>query len=139
VAPNYAGYDTSDLPSVTSGIPAASPTNTLRQDLKTNDLRNWTPTTPVLLCAGDPDPTAFYRNTQLMRKFWTAISPPTSTVTLLDVDSAVGAGDPYADLKKSLCCGKGKSRHRRQGTGDGRRALLPCSRRIMADSFRLFA
>ena len=94
------------FPTVTTGIPAASPTNTLRQDLKTNDLRNWTPTAPVLLCAGDQDPTAFYLNTQLMQNYWTAISPPTSTVTLLDVDSAVGAGDPYADLKKAFAAAK---------------------------------
>jgi hypothetical protein len=25
-----------------------------------NDLRNWSPTAPVLLCAGDQDPTVFY-------------------------------------------------------------------------------
>src|SRR5207302_910820 len=39
------------FPNLSTGVPAASPTNTLRQALKTNDLRNWTPTAPVLLCA----------------------------------------------------------------------------------------
>jgi hypothetical protein len=81
----------------------------LRQDLKTNDLRNWTPTAPVLLCAGDEDPTAFYLSTELMQNYWTAISPPISAgaaVTVLDVDSAVTAGDPYADLKKGFAAAK---------------------------------
>jgi hypothetical protein len=98
------------FPTVTTGIPAAAPTNTLRQDLKTNDLRNWSPAAPVLLCAGDQDPTAFYRSTQLMQNYWTAISPPISApaaaITVLDVDSAVTAGDPYADLKKGFAAAK---------------------------------
>jgi hypothetical protein len=61
-------------------------TNTLRQALKSNDLRNWTPTSPVLLCAGDQDPTAFYLNTQLMQGYWTA-NAARGPVTVLDVDS----------------------------------------------------
>src|SRR6202035_2595238 len=98
------------FPNRTTGAPPASPANTLRQDLKTNDLRNWTPTAPVLLCAGDEDPTAFYLSTELMQNYWTAISPPISApaaaVTVLDVDSAVTAGDPYADLKKGFIAAK---------------------------------
>jgi len=39
------------FPTTTTGLPAALPKNTLRQDLKTNDLRNWTPTMPT---ANDP-------------------------------------------------------------------------------------
>jgi alpha/beta superfamily hydrolase len=93
------------FPAVSTGIPAASPTNTLRQALKTNDLRNWIPTAPVLLCAGDQDPTVFYLNTQLMQGYWTANVPRTS-VTLLDVDSAATSGDPYADLKKGFAAAK---------------------------------
>jgi hypothetical protein len=147
VAPNYAGYDTSDLPyhpylnadqqskemidvlsaarsalplsslrdaqaapdggfpAVSTGIPAASPTNTLRQDLKTNDLRNWSPQAPVLLCAGDQDPTVFYLNTQLMQQYWSA-NAPASSVTVLDVDSAVTSGDPYGTLKNEFAAAK---------------------------------
>src|SRR5581483_9616174 len=51
------------FPTVSTGVPAESPTNTFRQDLKLNDLRSWTPGAPVLLCAGDQDPTVFYLNT----------------------------------------------------------------------------
>jgi len=98
------------FPTVTTGIVATAPTNTLRQDLKANDLRNWTPSAPVLLCAGNQDPTAFYLNTQLMQNYWTAISPPisapTAAVTVLDVDSAVSAQDPYADLKIGFAAAK---------------------------------
>lgn len=85
-------------PTTTTGLPAAAPGNTFRQALKTNDLRNWTPTAPMLLCAGDQDPTVFYLNTQLMQGYWasTGSNPP---VTVLDIDSAKTDNDPYADLK----------------------------------------
>lgn len=93
------------FPTVTTGVPAASPGNALRQDLKTNDLRNWTPTAPVLLCAGNSDPTVFYLNTQLMQNYWTNVAP-TSTVTVLDVDSSVTSDDPYADEKNGFAAAK---------------------------------
>jgi hypothetical protein len=71
---------------------------------KKNDLRNWTPTRPVLLCAGSADPTVFYGvNTQLMQGFWSSPSPAAAApglVSVLNVDSApAGAADPYAAAK----------------------------------------
>jgi hypothetical protein len=93
------------FPSLSTGVPAVSPANTLRQALKTNDLRNWMPQAPVLLCAGDQDPTVFYLNTQLLQQYWTA-NPPAGSVTVLDVDSAVTSGDPYADLKNGFAAAK---------------------------------
>ncbi len=93
------------FPTVTTGVPAASPTNTLRQDLKTNDLRDWSPSSPVLLCGGDGDPTVFYFDTQLMQSYWAA-NPPTAQVTVLDVDSVVTANDPYATLKLAFAAAK---------------------------------
>ncbi len=93
------------IPTVSTGIPAASPTNTLRQALKTNDLRNWSPKAPVLLCAGDQDPTVFYLNTQLMQGYWTA-NVPAAPVTVLDVDSGITPGDPYAGLKNGFSAAK---------------------------------
>jgi hypothetical protein len=93
------------FPTVTTGTPAAAPTNTLRQDLKTNDLRNWSPTAPVLLCGGDEDPTVFFFNTQLMDNYWAA-NPPAGAVTVLDVDSAATANDPYALLKTGFAAAK---------------------------------
>src|SRR5258705_11954024 len=56
------------FPIKTTGVPPASPANTLRRDLKTNDLRNWSPTAPVLLCSGNADPSVFFSNTQLIHQ-----------------------------------------------------------------------
>jgi hypothetical protein len=89
------------FPALSNGLPAANPANTLRQALKTNDLRNWAPAVPVLLCAGDSDPTVFYLNTRLMQNYWTT-NPPPAPVSVLDIDSPVAANDPYASFKKDF-------------------------------------
>ena len=89
------------FPTPTTGLPAASPKNSLRQDLKMNDLRNWTPTMPTLLCAGDEDPDVFFFNTQLMQEYWSK-NMPSPPVTIVDIASAPTANDPYADEKDAF-------------------------------------
>lgn len=93
------------FPTITDGLPPSTPRNTLRQDLKTNDLRTWAPTAPVLLCGGSSDPSVFYLNTQLMQHYWAA-SAPNAPVTVLDVDSPVAANDPYTTLKNGFVTAK---------------------------------
>jgi hypothetical protein len=93
------------FPSLTTGLPAANPTNELRAQLKANDLRAWTPAAPTLLCGGNSDPTVFFFNTTLMQAYWTSHPPPTAPV-VLDVDSPVAPGDPYADLKLGFSAAK---------------------------------
>jgi hypothetical protein len=92
-------------PTLTDGLPPASPANTLRQALKVNDLRDWSPTAPTLLCAGDSDPTVFYLNTRLMQNYFAA-NDPAAPVTVLDVDSPVLANDPYASYKNDFQAAK---------------------------------
>ena len=92
------------IPAVTTVMPAANPGSPLRIAAKKNDLRNWTPARPVMLCAGSSDPTVFYGvNTQLMQAFWSSPSPAAPAaglLTVLNVDSApTGAADPYAAVK----------------------------------------
>lgn len=88
------------VPKFTTGMPATSPASTLRIAAKKNDLRGWTPTSPVLLCAGNGDPTVFYSlNTQVMGALWAPLVSA-HLVTVLDVDSApTGATDPFAAAK----------------------------------------
>jgi hypothetical protein len=93
------------FPALTNDQPPAIPKNGLRVDLKTNDLRNWSPTSPVLLCAGSSDPTVFYLNTQLIQAYWTA-SAPSAPVSVLDIDSPATASDPYAGLKHDFVIAK---------------------------------
>jgi hypothetical protein len=74
------------FPVQTSGLPPANPGNAFRQDLKSNDLRTWAPSAPVLLCGGAADPTVYFFNTQLLQSYWNATAP-SAPVTILDVSS----------------------------------------------------
>ena len=98
------------VPTVTTGAQAAAPQHPLRKAFKTNDLRNWAPQKPVLLCGGNADPTVFYNvNTQVMQGLWSAPSPlalPAGLLTVLDVDSPAAAGDPFAAVKAGFAQAK---------------------------------
>jgi hypothetical protein len=87
-------------PSTTSGEPAANPAFPLRRALKINDLRNWTPTAPTLLCGGNADPSVYWFNTQLMQNYWTARN--VTNFAVLDVDAEPTASDPYEDIKEQF-------------------------------------
>jgi dienelactone hydrolase len=89
------------FPTVTTGVAAAAPSLPWRQALQENDLRNWVPTAPVLLCGGDVDPLVFYFNTQLMQSYWAA-QAPSAPVNVLDLEAAAIPNDPYANLKQDF-------------------------------------
>jgi hypothetical protein len=93
------------FPVLSNDEPPSNPKNGLRQDLATNDLRNWSPVNPLLLCAGSSDPTVFYLNTELIQQYWAA-NAPTAPLTVLDIDSPVTANDPYAGLKGDFVTAK---------------------------------
>jgi len=90
------------FPTLSNGMPPVDPGNAFRQALKTNDQRNWTPTSPMLLCAGNGDPAVLYLNTELMQNHWSS----TTTVTVLDIDSAATSGDPYESQKTAFAVAK---------------------------------
>lgn len=93
-------------PVSTTGVPAATPGLALRRALKQNDLRNWVPVAPVLLCGGDADPIVFWLNTQLMQRYWAAHAPASASISVLDLESAVSANDPYGGLKQDFALAK---------------------------------
>ena len=99
-------YPDGGFPLLTDDLPPANPTSTVRIGLKVNDLRNWTPTAPTLLCAGNSDPTVFFFNTTLMQHYWTS-HPPAVAPVILDIDSAPAANEPYATLKTEFSVAKG--------------------------------
>lgn len=86
-------------PTLTTGVPATSPALPFRQALKTNDLRDWAPAAPTLLCGGNVDPSVYWLNTQLMQAYWTAQAVPATLVTVLDLEAAAVTADPYATPK----------------------------------------
>ena len=93
-------------PTTTTGVAAATPGLPMRQALKQNDLRNWNPTAPILVCGGDADPTVFWLNTQMMLGYWASHAPASAPINELDLDSSASANDPYANLKTDFALAK---------------------------------
>ncbi len=102
-----------------------TPGHPFRQALKTNDQRAWTPTSPMLLCAGNGDPAVLYLNTELMQNYWSSAT----TVTVLDIDSAVASGDPYE-------IAEGQLSPLRRNSWSWRAAIPRCWRTITRGSWR---
>ena len=96
------------FPNLTTNIPATSPQLAWRQELKANDLRDWTPTSPTLLCAGDQDPTVYFFNTQFMQQYWMAhpSSNPSTELSVLDLDSSTAAGGVDGSLQTEFQASK---------------------------------
>jgi hypothetical protein len=92
-------------PTTTTGVAAANPSLPLRKALQLNDLRNWVPSAPTLLCGGNADTSVYWLNTQLMQGYW-ASHAPASPTGVLDVDSDASSNDPYAKLKSDFSLAK---------------------------------
>jgi hypothetical protein len=71
-----------------AGLAAAPPTQTFRNALYVNDLRNgsWAPMEPLLMCGGVQDPTVFFENTQIMQQFWSNFPLPEGLINVFSVD-----------------------------------------------------
>jgi hypothetical protein len=93
-------------PSITTGVAAANPGLPWRRALQINDLRNWVPTAPVLLCGGDVDPLVFWFNTALMQSYWASHAPASAPISVLDLEAAASSNDPYASLKQGFVIAK---------------------------------
>ncbi|AFT88560.1 alpha/beta hydrolase family protein [Paraburkholderia phenoliruptrix] len=87
--------------------PAANPMQPLRQAFRRNDLRNWVPKAPVLLCGGAADPMVFFFNTRMEEAYWLKAKVPAGLTSELDVDSAAGGpDDPFAAIKQGFAGAK---------------------------------
>jgi hypothetical protein len=93
-------------PSATTGVPSASAGLALRQAAARNDLRNWVPTAPVLLCGGDSDPQVFWFNTLLIQSYWEANSPGLTSYQVLDIDGGALTGGPDSALMTAFAVAK---------------------------------
>jgi hypothetical protein len=125
-------------PTITTGVPAANPSNTLRQALKTNDLRNWSPVAPVMLCGGHDD--LNFMNALLMQQYWAAARAPTR-ISVLNIDSPpLPTGDPYATLKAGFAAAKAAtaaSAVAQGATDGGRLAVLESYHAVLEEPYCL--
>ncbi|HEV2271349.1 MAG TPA: prolyl oligopeptidase family serine peptidase [Steroidobacteraceae bacterium] len=82
--------------------PSTAATNGLRKDLTLNDMRSdWSPEEPMLMCGGDADPTVYFQNAQIMAALW-APYVQGGLVSVLDLNGAPQAGNPFAPLQVAL-------------------------------------
>lgn len=86
-----------------------APANAFRKASLKNDLRDYVPTVPVLLCGGAGDPTVFWANAQATAAYFVSQGLTAPALQVLDVDSAIGAGDPYATVKGGFAQVKAKT------------------------------
>lgn len=92
-------------PKYTNGQPASGSTVALRQAFIKNDLRGWTPRTPVVMCGGSGDEAVPFRlGAQLMMQYWSdpATAAPAGMASVLNFEEPAKAGEPYADLKQNF-------------------------------------
>jgi predicted esterase len=91
-------------PIVTTGLPAANPANTLRQAFKRNDLRNWSPIAPVMMCGGSED--LNFINAELMENYWASTGAARRTFALNLDSSPLSTADPFTSLKAGFAASK---------------------------------
>ncbi|WP_082616812.1 S9 family peptidase [Massilia sp. Root418] len=85
---------------------ACAPQHTLRQWLKKNDLRSYTPAAPLLLCGGDADPLVPYYNTSAAADYFRAQNAA-GTLHVVNVDSTPSLfGDDYSQPKLGFLAAK---------------------------------
>jgi poly(3-hydroxybutyrate) depolymerase len=90
-----------------SGAPqAATVSHPLRAAAQRNDLRNWQPASPTMLCGGNADPTVFWDvNANVMQSYWATL--PSGRVSLVDLDSpSSDASDAYAGQRGLFAAAK---------------------------------
>lgn len=61
-----------------------NPVYNIRSLVKEADLRDWTPTTPVMMCGSQNDPVVYFTNTQGMMDYWSAT--PAAPVFTFNLD-----------------------------------------------------
>jgi hypothetical protein len=123
--------------------PAANPMHPLRQAFKRNDLRDWLPRAPVLLCGGGSDPTVFFFNARSEQAYWQHENVPAGLTSVLDVDTPVsGPDDPYAPIKQGFAQAKATLASQavaRGATDDGASAVLRAYHGELVASFCMVA
>jgi hypothetical protein len=101
------------VPIPTSGAPVAGTSSYgLREDLRINDMRydgTFSPASPTLLCGGSEDPSVYFMNAQAMQAFWAPFSLPAGLLTVLDLETGLGVGDPYAAVEAGFAALKAQT------------------------------
>jgi pimeloyl-ACP methyl ester carboxylesterase len=82
-----------------------APAHPLRKLLLKNDMRNYLPAAPLMLCGGSGDPTVPYLNSVSAGAYFHA-NPKAGELVEVDLDNTPGLSDPYRTPKLSFIAAK---------------------------------
>lgn len=74
-----------------------APSNGFRQAAVANDLRNWLPKSPLLMCGGANDPTVNFASTLATAGYFRASGMPAAALTVVDLEAS--AVDAYSTAR----------------------------------------
>lgn len=94
------------------------PMTGFRRAAVANDLRNWTPQRPMLMCGGAKDPTVNFISTLATAGYFGAKGVPASLLTVLDLEGTGGQGDPFAAARSGLQAAKAALADSTQGSAE---------------------
>jgi pimeloyl-ACP methyl ester carboxylesterase len=89
----------------TSSPLACQPLLGFRKAAVANDLRNWLPLRPVLMCGGANDPTVNFLSTQATAGYFRAVGMPATALTVLDLEQS-GATDAFSGARAGFAAAK---------------------------------
>lgn len=82
-----------------------TPSTGFRKAAVANDLRNWVPTRPVLMCGGANDPTVNFVSTRATAGYFRAKGMPASALSVVDLEDSA-AVDAYATARAGFAQAK---------------------------------
>ncbi|MDL2355723.1 MAG: prolyl oligopeptidase family serine peptidase [Pseudomonadota bacterium] len=94
-----------------------APAHPLRKWFLKNDLRNYLPSSPLMLCGGSGDPTVPYLNSVSLGAYLHA-NPRAGELVEIDLDDTPGLADPYRTQKLSFIAAKVALRLNALNNGD---------------------
>ncbi|MBN8755058.1 MULTISPECIES: alpha/beta hydrolase family protein [Variovorax] len=98
------------LPTTAASVGTATPldckpTTGFRRAAVANDLRNWVPAKPVLMCGGANDPTVNFASTRATAGYFRAKGMPAAALTVVDLEDS-GATDAYSAARAGFAQAK---------------------------------
>lgn len=89
----------------TSAPLSCSPMLGFRKAAVANDLRNWLPTRPMLLCGGANDPTVNFLSTRATAGYFTARGMPSAALTVVDLEES-SRSDAFSSARAGFATAK---------------------------------
>ncbi|MGV7207781.1 alpha/beta hydrolase family protein [Oxalobacteraceae bacterium A2-2] len=103
---NYLADQKANPCGLSNGYPlSCAPAQALRKWLVKNDLRNYLPSVPLLLCGGDEDPVVPFQNATAASAYFTAQGKSAASLITLNLDGALG-NDAYTATRTEFQAAK---------------------------------